>query len=305
MLTSNPPANPAAPAVTVVMATYNMGQYLGAAIRSVLDQTFSDLELRIVDDGSTDNTAEVVAPYLVDPRVYYLRQDNAGQTKAKNVGVRGALGRYVGFCDADDLWHPEKLARQLLVFAAHPEAAVVYARVRPMQADGTLLSPITFPEHSGTITSELFISNFIPFGTALVRRDALESVGGFDENRRMGIDWDLWLRLSVNHTFQHLPMELYFYRVWEGQMSRNWKGRYDSAFQIMGDFERAHPGLIGESTRARAYGESYVNRAEARIKIANDKRGGLADCVRALRYAPSRSAALRTIVKLAIRHPSY
>jgi len=286
------------PDVSVVIATYNMGQYLGAALSSVLQQSVGDLEIHIVDDGSTDNTSQVVAPFLLDERVYYHRQENAGQTKAKNVGVRAARGRYVGFCDADDLWDVDKLAVQLPILDADPTIAVAYTRVRPMDKNGVLLPVTLFAEPSGAVTRPLFIENFIPFGTALVRRSALEAVGGFDENLRMGIDWDLWLRLSVTYRFQAIPKETYFYRVWEGQMSKNWKGRFDSAFRIMSQFETNHPTLIDPLTRKTAYSLSYRNRAYARAQISGDVAGCIRDCIRSVRaggaFWPALKVALRS-----------
>jgi glycosyltransferase involved in cell wall biosynthesis len=288
---------PSVPDVSVVIATYNMGQYLGAALSSVLRQSAGELEIHVVDDGSTDNTSEVVAPFLVDQRVYYHRQDNAGQTKAKNVGVRAARGRYVGFCDADDLWDVNKLAVQLPILDADPSIAVAYTRVRPMDKDGTLLPVTIFTEPSGTVTKSLFIENFVPFGTALVRRSALEAVGGFDENLRMGIDWDLWLRLSVSYRFQAIPQETYFYRVWDGQMSKNWKGRFDSAFRIMSQFEANYPTLIDPLTRKTAYSLSYRNRAYARAQISGDVLGCIQDCIRSVRAG----GALWPALKVALR----
>lgn len=292
------------PDVSVVIATYNMGRYLPEALQSVLNQSVGTVEVHVVDDGSTDDTRAVLEPFLVDPRVYYHYQANAGQTKAKNVGVRAARGRYIAFCDADDLWTSDKLAGQLPVLEQHSDVAVAYARIQPIDAHGNWLPPVRFPEPSGKVTEALFAENFIPFGSTLVRAAALQSVGGFDESRRMGIDWDLWLRLSVDYRFIHVPQVNYLYRVWEGQMSRNWQGRYDSAFKIMGDFERAHPSLISKATHRLAYRDSYLNRAGARARLSNDRAGALVDAFQAVRIDPRATwPAVRILGKLLLQHP--
>src|SRR5262245_16163302 len=182
------------PMVSVVIATYQMASFVGKAIESVLAQSYRHFELIVVDDGSTDDTRSVVQRYLSDARVRYHWQENAGQTVAKNTGIRLSSGKYVGFCDADDEWLPQKLGLQVPVLEARETVGLAYTRVQRIGAvDETL--PVTGP--SGQVTAELFLYNFVPFGTALVRRACLEKVGVFDERYRMGIDWDLWLRISV------------------------------------------------------------------------------------------------------------
>jgi glycosyltransferase involved in cell wall biosynthesis len=296
-------ANPAPgkPRVSVIMATYNMGGYVGAAIESVLAQTIPDLELHVVDDGSTDDTAERVKPYLADTRVRYHYQPNTGQTAAKNRGIAASTGEFIGFCDADDLWVPEKLAMQIPVFEQHPEAGVVYARTREIDEHGNVLPDKVHAEPTGKVTQELFFENFVPFGTAMVRRSLLLAHGAFRPDLRMGIDWELWLRLSVHCEFQFVAKVAYLYRVWSGQMSKNWKGRYEACFRIMAEFEARHPNLIAPSTRRRAHSYSYVNRARARAVISDDQLGCLVDCARAITIGPAWRIALKTVLKSILR----
>src|SRR5262249_20149858 len=116
------------PAVSVVVATFNYGRYLAGALDSALAQTTSDLEIIVVDDGSTDETQLVIKPYLENPRIRYHGTDHRGQPAAKNVGVRLARASLVAFLDADDLWLPTKLEKQLALFSADPALAVVYSR---------------------------------------------------------------------------------------------------------------------------------------------------------------------------------
>lgn len=302
---SDPPEDrlnpaPGTPRVSVIMATYNMGGYVGAAIESVLAQTVPDLELHVVDDGSTDDTAERVKRYLADPRVRYHYQPNAGQTAAKNRGIAASTGEFIGFCDADDLWVPEKLAMQIPVFEQHPEAGVVYARTREIDEHGNPLPEKTHAEPTGQVTQELFFENFVPFGTAMVRRSLLLEHGAFRPDLRMGIDWELWLRLSVHCEFQFVPQVAYLYRVWSGQMSKNWRGRYEACFQIMREFEIKHPGMLSNVARRKAYSSSYLNRARVRATISKDFKGAITDCMTSLYHYPNILLTAKLIGRLAL-----
>lgn len=252
------------PLVSVIIATYNSGRYLQDAIDSILAQTVPDLELLVIDDGSTDDTRSRVAE-ISDPRLTYIWQRNAGQTAAKNAGVRRARGDFIGFCDGDDYWYGNKLELQLPKFADAPETGVVYSPADTIDEQGKPLGEVLAEGYSGSVTQELFLRNFVPFGTALVRRQCLEEVGGFDDSLAMGIDWDLWLRVSARYHFDFVPQSTYAYRIWPGQMSKNWRGRYASAFRIMDNFLRKHPDAISPTIRRRAFASTYSNRARARM----------------------------------------
>lgn len=284
--------------VSVVMATYECRPYIAQAIGSVLSQTYTNLELHVIDDGSTDATAAEVAPFLSDSRVRYHYQANGGQTVAKNTGIRQSRGEFVAFCDADDIWLPHKLELQVPRFARDERVGVVYTRSGQMDAQGVRL-PIDQSDApgcpSGVVTRELFRINFVPFGTAIVRRRCLYDVGMFDEQYRMGIDWELWLRISLEYTFEFVDNETYVYRVWPGQMSSNWRGRYEHAFRIMRDFIDRHPSAIGPRTAREAWSHSYMQRARLRSAISGEHSRALGDVARALRLQPSSRLAWKTL----------
>src|SRR5690606_14244810 len=117
--------NQGGPTVSVVVATYNMGQFISDCLESILAQTYGDFDVHVIDDGSMDDTERCVRKFLADPRVHYHKQANAGQTRAKNVGIRRSAGRFVAFCDADDMWKPRKLEAQMPLFDDRG-VAVVY-----------------------------------------------------------------------------------------------------------------------------------------------------------------------------------
>ena len=296
------------PRVAVILAAYNAAPYVGEAIRSVLEQTVGDLELVVVDDGSTDGTAAVVETFLDDPRVTLLRQENLGQAAAKNRGIRESTAPIIGFCDADDYWDPRKLELQLPAFE-RPEVGVVYSREERFAdtEQGRIAIPYQAEEcHSGRVTEALFVENFVPFGTALVRRSCLDKSGPFNEHYRMGIDWDLWLRLSLECEFQFIDEVTYHYRIWEGQMSNDWRGRYEHAIWIMEAFLAAHPGAVSSRTVRRAWAHTYANRAKARVEKDFEWTQGLLDLSRAIARDPAFWGAWRNaglIFRMAVRRP--
>jgi len=168
-----------------------------------------------------------------------------------------------------------------------------------VDADGAPLAcERTAPGPSGIITAALFRSNVVPFGTAMVRRQCLVQLGGFDERYRMGIDWELWLRLSTVYRFSFVDTETYVYRQWPGQMSRNWRGRYDAAFNIMRDFLAAQPGLLSYSVVRDAWADTYVQRARVRSAVSRQHLRALADVALALCHNPIFVPAWRTLALL-------
>jgi GT2 family glycosyltransferase len=195
--------------VSVIIPTYNYGHFIAEALESLRAQTCGDWECVVVDDGSTDDTEEVVARVAAaDPRVRYLRQPNQRQAVAKNTGLAASTGRYVQFLDADDLLEPRKLERQAAFLEAHPEVDIVYGVTRYFRADrpGELLYGMFgegrpwMAEVSGSgsgIVRELVRMNFLAINAALVRREAVADVGPFDPALPPVEDWDFWLRAAL------------------------------------------------------------------------------------------------------------
>jgi glycosyltransferase involved in cell wall biosynthesis len=249
--------------VSVVITCYKYAHYLPLAMDSVLRQTHRNVEVIMVNDGSPDNTDEVMQRYLSDPRVVYIKQENAGQAVAKNNGIARATGDYIAFLDADDIWADDKLAKQLPLFA-NPQVGVVYCRVNYMDENGKpyALQPRDLLEpKSGWIVQHLFKDNLIPFCAAVVRRDCFAEVGVMDTSFRMGIDWDLWLRMSVKYQFAYVDEALLNYRVGHsGQMSKNFLVREQDTMRIMRQFIDNHPGLVAPAQIRWAMAYSYCNR---------------------------------------------
>lgn len=272
-----------------------MAKYLPETIESVLSQDYPALEHIIVDDGSTDDTQQVLAAYVDEPRVKVMTQANAGQTVTKNRGWRAARGELIAYLDADDAWLPGKLAKQVPCFD-DPEVAVSYGRMIYVDGEGEPLPIEPMKAYDGRITAELLVDNFVSFPTIVVRRSVLEEVGGFDESLSMSIDYDLWLRISVDHEFRLVDEPLARYRIWEGQMSHRTGERLDNFFRLLDRFFTEHPDVVSESDRKRGYAHSYVTRAHWLLGEGR-KTEALADIRRALGMRPHDRRAWRTLAK--------
>jgi glycosyltransferase involved in cell wall biosynthesis len=241
------------PAVSVVIPAFNAAPTLGATLQSVLDQDFGDLEVLVVDDASTDATAALADRVAsTDPRVRVLRRDRNGGRPAipRNDGIRAARGALVAFCDADDLWHPAKLQRQVAAMRLHPSLGFVYTIARELRPDtrggwgtGRLLP---FPFMASIDLAALRRRNTIVASSVLARTALVREVGGFDEtdSLRAMEDFDLWLRLAERAPFGLVPRVLVHYRILPGSTSR--EGRALDASTV----KQKH--RIGSFPRARA-----------------------------------------------------
>jgi glycosyltransferase involved in cell wall biosynthesis len=283
--------------VSVVIASYNLGRYLPYAVESVLAQSYPEVEVQIVDDGSTDETTDVLRHWQHHPRVRVHRQANGGQARAKNAGVRLSRGAFVAFLDADDVWLPDKLAWQIPLFEGRPELGVVYSDYEKMDSLGQPLPRERTELHRGWISGPLLIENFVGFPTAVVRRSYLERYGGFDESLGMGIDYDLWLRLSARCQFDFVPRSTARYRVWAGQMSGNYRERYRSGIRIMRGFLEGNPRAVDPAVVRRAWANTYTGRGNVTLWRGRDRVGAMRDYARALCFRPTHWPAWRAVLR--------
>jgi glycosyltransferase involved in cell wall biosynthesis len=284
--------------VSVVCACYNMGKYLPEAIRSVLDQRHENIELLIVDDGSIDDTRAAVKPFLADDRVRYFHQSNRGQAKAKNKGLRESSGDFIAFIDADDLWTPDKLEKQLPCFDRSPAIGVVYTNVTRMDEHGVIIPTPKMNYYSGRISGRLLVDNFVTGMASMIKRECLDRVGLFDESFPMGIDYDLWLRISAHYEFYYLDEITYLYRQWPGQMSHNYRKRMDCAIRIMNKFLSQYPGLVDQGTVSEAWAHTYTTSANGIGLVEKKVPEALKEYAKALRWKASYLPAWKGLARL-------
>ena len=203
------------PTVSVIIPSYNREHLVGRAIKSVLDQTYQDFELIVIDDASTDNTEEVVKSFN-DERIKYLKHDeNKGGAAARNTGIKVARGEYIAFQDSDDEWLPVKLEKQMKVFeAASPEVGVVYTGFWRIESNKKIYIPSEkVARKEGNIHAELLRGNFVDTPTAVVKKDCFAKVGIFDERLPRRQDWELFIRISKCFYFKCIdePLLISYY----------------------------------------------------------------------------------------------
>jgi glycosyltransferase involved in cell wall biosynthesis len=248
------------PRFDVIIPAYNTAKYLPAAIESVAAQTFADWRILLVDDGSTDDTVEVVAPFLdrLGSRISYIKQDNRGLPAARNTAIRASTSEFLALLDADDVWTPCRLSESLKVLEERPQAGLAYGQVTLIDPEGRTLR--TFegnPRHGeGRIATHIYTREInLPCPTMTFRRRCIDEVGYFDETMRATEDRDLWLRIALRHEVAFVPQVLAFYRVSPNSMSADLQRMLQSQLQ----FIRKHYGEKGcgffprQISLARAY----------------------------------------------------
>lgn len=206
------------PEISVIIPAYNAEKFIAEAITSVLNQTFGDLEIIVVNDGSTDNTLDVLKQYT-DPRLSYYDIKNSGVSFARNYAVKKSAGKWLAFIDADDIWDPNKLEEQLLSIEGKRWSHTDSYYIGEKQSGSEKRSDLT-EQFDGNIFEHLIEENFITTSTVLIDKNLFLSIGGFDENLKALEDWKLWLDISSKEDVAYSRKPLAKYRVYEGSTSR-------------------------------------------------------------------------------------
>lgn len=194
--------------VSIIIPTFNRRDYITIALDSVMAQTYKDYEIIIIDDGSSDDTKEVLKPY--QDKIRYFYQDNRGIPATRNRGIGEAQGDYIAFLDSDDYWLSEKLERQIGCFSKHPHYGMVATRCSCTTPDGRFLKK-NRPGKSGRVLMDLFKANFIRTSSAMIKKECFEKVGLFDESLPECEEYDLWLRIAKHYPigFINKPLTVY------------------------------------------------------------------------------------------------
>lgn len=219
--------------VSVIIPTYNCSQYIAEAIDSVLNQSFLDFELIIVNDGSTDDTEEIISRYLNNPsdKIRYINQENRGLAAARNTGIRRSSGEFIAFLDADDLWLPNKLSAQISVFDQYANVGFVHTNCYGFGGPyGTYVNRFwmnaeQIKNHSGLIFWNLFFRKIrITASTVMLRRKCLDRIGHFDEalSKLGSEDRDLFLRILWEYEAVYINEPLAKYRDRSDSMGQNY-----------------------------------------------------------------------------------
>jgi glycosyltransferase involved in cell wall biosynthesis len=289
-----------APRVSAIVPTYNAERWLGEALDSALAQTFRDLEIVVVNDGSTDRSAAIAAAYAArhPGRVRVIHQPNRGLCHARNTALAAARGTYFALLDADDVWLPHHLERSVSLLEARPDVALVHADIERIDTAGASLGRNV--RYWPTLTLDAFNALFLRrehvcCPTAVFRRAAIERVGDFDAQfNRLGCeDRDLWLRISGVAPIAFLPELHARYRLHGGNMSANFDKMLAARLRLVDKFGCTHR---GQPLRRRALAAAHCNLGDELMDAARH-RAAFAAYARAFVLRPVEPHAVRGMLR--------
>ncbi len=238
--------------VTVLMPVYNGAQFLKDAIESVLNQSFSDFEFLIINDGSTDNSREIIESFT-DQRIRLINQENLGLAATLNKGVALAKSDLIARIDSDDNCRPDRLSKQYSLFAKKPDLVLVGSNIRYIDENGNDKGKSISPSSHQAITKLLTRGNYIYHPTVMFKKDAVLAAGGYDE--RIGCyfeDYALWLKLSTIGKFEILPQCLVDYRVHANSISDNTPSEVRTMIRIVAEEGFVSEGVLLKMKEFRA-----------------------------------------------------
>lgn len=288
------------PRVSVITPTYNRADFIGQAVQSVLVQDYTDFELLIVDDGSTDNTEAILQPFLKDSRIHYSKQANQGQSLARNNALAQARGEFICFLDSDNAWVPGKLSMQIAYLDSNPNVDVVYGDNIFINEAGEETSRENMTRHSGFIAYPMLKDNCVAMNTTMARRRCFDEMGGMSGTRRVADDYDLWLRFSARFRFHYMAEYLAYYRVMEQQISSDKTARFDSNEAIIHDFRRQFPDVLPRKRFDEAFAFFYMRKARF-LAAAGQRRQAWCEILRALGYRPFSRVVWRAVAAIAFK----
>lgn len=286
------------PAVSIIIPNYNHAQYVGDAIDSVLNQTYTDYEVIVVDDGSRDNSREVIDAFGNKVRAIY--QQNQGLSAARNTGINAARGRYIGVLDADDMYEPDFLETLVSALESRPDADGIYCGYRFVDH---LNNPLPQVEAREVAPEKLYQAlvdgNFLVPESMFVRKYCYDKVGPFDTSLRALEDFDMWLRITSQFKIIYTTKVLTRHRILPGSMSTDPTRQHQNRMSVVKKHFGAEPisGGVWSDAQRRAYGRAYLVSAVEYLQAHNEVRAY--ECVYAMVNAyPGLLAQMETFYEL-------
>jgi len=288
--------------VSVIIPDYNQSVFVKDAIHSVLNQRCKADEIIVVDDGSTDDSREVVGQF--GDRVRYIWQENQGLAGARNTGLQASSGELIGLLDADDEWTPEYLETMVRLAEGDPEASVFYCMAQCMDIQGKDLPQLVGgpPVAPHELYHRLLRQNFIIPSTVLFRKKSIVEAGAFDANLRSCEDWDLWLRLLPGRKLIGAPQRLVRYRVHGSSLSTNVQGMHDATKRVVEKHFGLEQGEIASWSpeKRRAYGGMYRYQVITYVQRQDNWKAAESPFYKALQMDPSLAGDLSFFYELAL-----
>jgi glycosyltransferase involved in cell wall biosynthesis len=241
--------------VSVIIPAFNSMKYLPDTLESVLQQTFTDFEVLIINDGSSDNIVQW-ASGLVDSRVKLISQENQGLSGARNTGIAHAQADYIAFVDADDLWEATKLEKQVCCLDDHPKVGLVHTWMALVDERGKPTGRVLESYLEGDVWEKIVQWNRIACPSVMVRRCCFDTMGGFDRSLRSIEDWDMWIRIATIYPFAVIKEPLAYYRQVPNSMSKNCQVMEQAFHQVI---EKTFQSVATELLYLKNRSYSYAN----------------------------------------------
>lgn len=257
--------------VSVIIPAYNKAEWTAQTVDSVLQQTYPNIEVIVVDDGSKDHTRQRLSVY--GDRIRYIYKDNGGACSARNEGIRQATGEFVAFLDCDDLYLEDKVAASVAYLRENPRFVFIHTAVNFIDDQNNVVGYRSHPKsrYEGWIAQRLIFENYICNSTIVVRQEALQQAGFFDESFFMPADWDMWLRLAEVGQVGFINRPLTQYRVSAHYIMNNLEKSEDEERVVIEKFFGRHPGA-GNAFRKRVSSNLYLRYALAHFLKQNSGR---------------------------------
>ncbi|SLN27595.1 glycosyltransferase family 2 protein [Pseudooctadecabacter jejudonensis] len=296
------------PLASIIVPSFNVADTIAETLTSLCAQSYGDFEIIVVNDGSTDTTLDVVEPFRTDPRVHVLTQRNRGLAGARNSGIAAARGAFIGFCDADDIWAPEKLATHVTHLLASPDVGVSYSGSRLIDDAGADLGLAQRPRLLDVTAAHILKRNPVGNGSApVIRRDVFDAIAYrphserhrdwyFDETFRQSEDIECWMRiaLTTDWMFEGVTGLLTAYRINANGLSAATDAQLAAWEKMISKLSALHPAFFARHTKtARSYQYRYLARRAVSDRNAHRAlemtRASLAQSMRPLLEEPRKT----------------
>ncbi len=289
------------PLISVIIATYNRRDFIVEAVNSALDQTYKNIEVIIVDDGSTDDSRSLIeAEFGTDPRVSYFYQENNKRASAFNHGLQHARGEFIAIVDSDNRWLPHRLESGYRALTANPDYDIAYGDNILIDEQGNEISRENMKRYSGNITFQLLRDNCVSINTALVPRRCFDELGPMDTSRKRSDDYELWLRFSTAYRFLYVPDFMAEYRVMEDQLSSDKTRRFDANWSIISDFRSQHPSALSRKEFDAGFAFFHIRKARY-LSGQGEKMAALGEVFRAMKLRPGGRAVWRALAVVVLK----
>ena len=247
------------PRASIIVPSFNKAEYTMKTVRSLLAQTYKNYEIIVVDDGSSDDTLQLLS--IFDRKISLIEANHGGASSARNLGILHSEGEYIAFVDCDDEWYPHMLSKSIEFLENDPDLGFVFSNVDYIDCEGRIIGRHKVKKYSGNIYHKLILENFICNSSVVVRRSCLERVGYFDESIFVPADWDLWLRLARVYKAGYLKETLVKYRTHQSYILVNVDQTHRESMEVLKRHLKAN-NLNGSQLERRCYQKRLLSNAK-------------------------------------------